>query len=206
MSAKRGRFQVTEYVKQWLDQISNDPDREVKARLARLRRGVGKKPGELPELWCEFLQSRDCQDMPKTWYSWHSSGIPTYEEWAVYTTLTLFALHQQGRDIQKEYVHQEGKSLGAAAAELVKEKDDQERIWRRFCKVSTADDMEELNYYLRGMVQLFKANEIGLDYVKLAGDLYDFQYREIVDRVRLRWGEDFYRIRMTDDEGGTKNE
>lgn len=63
----------------------------MRAQLAMLRRGVGKKPGDLPELWGILFG-----DLPEEFLS--VSGEPTREEWAVYTALTLYALHQQGSE------------------------------------------------------------------------------------------------------------
>ena len=34
---------------------------------------------------------------------------------------------------------------------------------------------------------------VRLDYVRLAADLYDLQFPEASQRVRLRWGQDYYR-------------
>lgn len=65
---------------------------------------------------------------------------------------------------------------------------------QRFGSVITASDMSELSHHLRGMIQLFKANNVHLDYVQLAGDLLDFQYQDSRRKVQLRWGEDFYHI------------
>ena len=48
-----------------------------KAMLANLRRGIGKTPGELPELWGAFLN-----EMPSELYG--NSGMPSEAEWAVY--------------------------------------------------------------------------------------------------------------------------
>lgn len=205
--------QVSDYVSRRIDRISKAPDSAARASMARLRRGVGKTPGAVPELWGEFLV-----DMPEECFSKYASGIPSEAEWAAYTALTLFALHQQGRDMKAEFVHQKKQSLGTAAAELVRaeaENEDgrkkteeeiekiRERVWRRFYQAASAADMLELSHYLRGMVQLFKAGGIGLDYGKLAEDLFYFQFPDRRDRVRLRWGEDFYRIRKT--EGETDN-
>ena len=190
------REQVSNHVQDYWERISQAPDRAVKASLARLRRGVGKAPGAAPELWGEFLQA-----MPENFYN-HSPDSPSYAQWAVYIALTLLALHQQGREIQAEPAHQKGKSLGTAAAGLVKNEEDRKRIWRRFYKVAAADDMVEVSYYLRGMVQLLRADGITLDYARLAGDLFDFQFSERADSIRLRWGEDFFRKAEgeTDDE------
>ena len=64
--------------------------RENTKILAELRRGIGKIPGEVPQLWGYFLDS-----MPEEFYG---DNEPSRAEWAVYTSLTLFALHQQGKD------------------------------------------------------------------------------------------------------------
>ena len=135
-----------------------------KAMLANLRRGIGKTPGELPELWGAFLN-----EMPSELYG--NSGMPSEGEWAVYIALTLFALHQQGN---AEPVHCEKVSLGTAAARLMNEKTEEERgrILRRFGPVVTAKSMQELSHHLRGLIQLCKAKGVRLDYVQLAGDIY----------------------------------
>lgn len=157
-----------------------------KAMLANLRRGIGKKPGEIPELWGIILN-----ELPEELY--HNSGEPSVGEWAVYLSLTMFALHQQG---SAEPVHCAGDSLGCVAAKLDEDHDDEgkERVLRRFGPLVTAKDMPELANHLRGMVQLFKAKGIPLDYVKLAEDLYYFQKPDEKKKVQLRWGQDFYCI------------
>lgn len=78
---------------------SNKNESAVRAELARLRRGIGKKPGELPELWELLLD-----DFPTELES--NGAERSKAEWAIYTALTLFALHQQGKDIQREYMFQ----------------------------------------------------------------------------------------------------
>ena len=153
-----------------------------KAALANLRRGIGLKPGEIPELWGEVFRS-----MPEEMYS--RSGLPTAAEWAIYIALTTFALHQQG---QADEMNKEQRSLGRAVGMLCAEPDDEERLLRRFRQVITASDMTELSYYLRGLIQLLKAKGIALDYAQLASDLYEYQFTSSRQRVQLRWGQDFY--------------
>jgi CRISPR system Cascade subunit CasB len=55
--------------------------------------------------------------------------------------------------------------------------------------------VEEVSHHLRGLIQLLKAGNIPLDYPSLAEDLYQFQFPEMKDSVRLQWGRQFYRIR-----------
>jgi CRISPR system Cascade subunit CasB len=154
--------------------------------LAELRRGVGKAPGELPQLWGYFLET-----MPEDFYG---NMEPSRAEWAVYTAITLFALHQQGKDTVLKPMQKDGQSFGSALSCLVHDSNDRERITRRFNTIATANSMEELTYYMRGAIQLLRGEDIELDYSKLAGDIYCFQFPELVSRVRLRWGQDFYRM------------
>lgn len=155
-----------------------------KAKLARLRRGVGKEPGELPELWGFFL----CE-IPDNMLS--RDGEPTRAEWAIYLSLTLFAVHQQSKS---ESVHAEKISLGKAAAGLLDEKTDEERerVMRRFGPVLTAKDMPELSHHLRCFVELLRAKGINLDYVQLAMDIFEFQFEDSKKKVQLLWAQDFY--------------
>ncbi len=168
-----------------------------RAMLAKLRRGIGKEPGEVPELF-EILFS----DMPEELYG--KGDEPSYAVWAIYTTLTLFALHQQGKDHPMSVDGEAGgkktgNSLGAAVGYLVKkvvkkDKDREPAIKRRFDAVSTANEFTEFAHHARGLIQLLRAGDIVLDYPRFAEDLYWYQFDEVRNRIRLRWGEDYYRI------------
>ena len=165
----------------------------VGAALAKLRRGIGRPPGSMPEIWeltidglPESLQSHD--------------GIPTKGEWAVHTALTLYALHQQGKDVASESMNREGTPLGRAIRSLVETEDDEPRVKRRFDAAATASSMEEFSYHLRGLVQLLKAKKVPLDYSRLTEELYWFQIPEKRDQVRLKWGQDFYYIKTGKEE------
>ncbi len=164
-----------------------------RAMLAKLRRGIGKQPGELPELF-EILFS----DMPEELYG--QGDEPSYAEWAIYTSLTLFALHQQGKDRPMSAGGKiEGKntsnSLGAAVGCLVKQDKEREpAIKRRFDAVLTSNEFTEFAHHARSLIQLLRGGDITLDYPRFAVDLYWYQFDEIRNRIRLRWGEDYYRI------------
>ena len=150
--------------------------------LAELRRGVGKKPGELPELWGMIF---DCIPEELEGKSGASDA-----EWAVYTALTLYALHCQGseRDMNVKDI-----SVGKAAAGLVESDDDIERVTDRLGPVVTAVSPDDLAYHMRGLVHLLKSKDIPLDYAALAKDLYLFNDTDRADAVKLKWGRDFYR-------------
>ena len=163
---------------------SNSPA-EQKAALANLRRGVGHLPGEVPQLWGVFLS-----DMPEKMYG--RDGQPSREEWAIYTALTLFALHQQGHDPAREPMHREGEPLGRAVARLATNEEEMKRILHRLNAAATANSIVGLSHYLRGLIQLLRSQRIPLDYTVLAGDIFLYQNPDTAGQVRLRWGQDFF--------------
>ena len=165
-------------------------DSIVRGRLANLRRGAGKRPGDDPRVWGILFA-----DLPEDMMARY--GEPSREEWAIHTALTLFAVHQQGNDPHQRGMNQKDISLGDAAARLVAadggDEDARERVARRFHRVALAPDMAAMAYYLRSFVQLLRAKDIGLDYPKLAKELYQYQLPDGAASVRLQWGQDFYR-------------
>ena len=190
--------QIEDYMRRRLSDFASDPNAgRVRAQLAMLRRGVGRKPGDMPDLWGLLFA-----DMPEEMMS--RTAEPTAAEWAVYTALTLYATHQQGTEMNRQNMHtgQGAGRLGKAVARLGKNADDRERIARRFNAFATASDMTEAAHHLRGLIQLLRAEEIPLNYIRLAGDLYRFQNPEYAPDVRLSWGQDFYwrKPDETDDE------
>ena len=178
-----------------IDSLLKERSPWSRAMLAKLRRGIGKQPGELPEL-LEILLG----GMPEEMYG--KDGKPSYAEWAIYTALTLFALHQQGKEKDrpmsvagKPEDNVAGNSLGAAVGYLVKRDRKREpAIKRRFDAVITANDFTELSYHARGLVQLLRAEDIPLDYPRFAEDLYWYQFDERRNHIRMKWGEDYYRL------------
>lgn len=192
--------QITaEKIKRILE-LSNEGQR--KAVLANLRRGAGRPPGELPELWGEFLEEMSGDPRWNTRFGANMTG-PSPEEWAVYTAMTLFAIHQQGHDPAKDRMHTDGVALGTAAAQCaIPDGGDTsedarkalfERVRRRFNIAATSENMEKLSWHLRGLVQIMSSKSVSLDYGLLARDLYLYQNPAMRNGVRLQWGRDLYR-------------
>ncbi len=188
---------VKNYVRRRLRQWQTESnEHRMRADLANLRRGIGKKPGELPELWGLLFQ-----DFPEELMS--EKGQPTWAEWAVSGALTLYALHQQGAD---RNAYADGQRLGMAISRLAgKGEGRQEAVRRRFNSFATAKTMPECMHHLRGLIQLMRSENIPLDYAELAGDLYEFQTAEGAPKVRLRWGQDFYRNMSQNEKGEEDN-
>ena len=173
---------------------SMDRESQVKATLANLRRGVGKVPGELPELWGVLFQN-----FPEKLNEKASETEPSKAEWAAYLSLTLYALHQQGHDIVTANMNCDRVGLGSAVRRLIPDGEEAESssVFRRFQTLATSSDIKELSNHLRGIIQLLSQAGIGLDYVKLSEDLYHYQFEESSDGVRLKWGRQYF--------GGIKN-
>lgn len=183
------------YKVSWL--TGNTNDSSARATLAKLRRGIGRSPGSMPELWEATLK-----DLPQELMG--RGQDPSKGEWAVYTTLTLWALHQQGKDLRQQCMSKGGESFGIALRRLVSDDDEEKRIKRRFDAVSTSNSMEEFSHHLRGLIQLLKGKTIPLDYPALAEDLYWLQFPNTRDSVRLRWGRDFYRPPKSEEDDSKK--
>lgn len=160
-----------------------------KGMMANIRRGVGKYPGEIPELWGLIFNN-----MPEELLGTRGASPA---EWAVYTALTLYALHQQGNE---KFMNVEDVSVGKAASMLVHNEDDEDRIRRRLGLVVTATSPSDLAYHLRGVIQLLSREEIGLDYARLARELYLMNYEERSKDIKLAWGRDFYIRKKAEDE------
>ena len=184
------------YTAQQLHRLQALPDNQRRAELAKLRRGIGRAPGELPELWGSFLL-----EMPERF---QGRSTPSAAEWAVYLALTLYAVHQQGND---RPMNCPGSTLGRAVRQLAERNTPAGQDWteasvlRRFNALATAEEITEISHHLRGMIQLLSAAKDGgipLDYPQLAADLYELQctdprYTQLPANVRLRWGQDLCR-------------
>lgn len=183
---------IRRFVSSKLDWLHKMPENAYRAELANLRRGAGKKPGDLPELWGTILK-----DMPEEFQG--KDGEASCEEWAIYIALTTFAVHQQGRS-QNEWMSSDCP-FGSAVRKLSPNEDDSfERVLRRFNAFATAADIDEAAHYLRGLAQLLRSEGISFDYPELAADLHCFQTYEGASKMRLKWGQDFYCIKKKENE------
>lgn len=179
---------IGETVARKLGRLKNNPlEPAVRAELAKLRKGLGKKPGELPELWESLFL-----DMPQQLEGRGQEASSA--EWAIYTVLTLYAMHQQGRSVKDDNMNRRGQSLGSAVAMLaLHERSSEEAIQRRYNAMATAANINELVWHLKGIIQLLRQRGLPIDYVELAGELYQYQDLRRRTSVRLNWGRDFYR-------------
>ncbi len=178
------KSEVKSFVRSRINEIGSFPDSKSIAVLARLRRGIGKRPGEIPELW-EWMMTDEQLRFSE----------PTYEEWASYIALTLYAFHQQGNDIKQHQMNTDKRDFAQAMSLLSGgDKEARNRIQNRMNQIANSDSIEMLAALLRQMVSLLRKEGIGFDYSKLAEDLFEYQYPDGRPHVLLRWGRSFCQI------------
>jgi CRISPR system Cascade subunit CasB len=162
--------------------LSDDSKSSARATKAKLRRAAGKTAGECPEVWDSVLFELPevLQDNQRALNSIHLA-------------MTLFAIH--GR-------HVAGMGLGAAMKRLAPPGDEASKSKkRRFDAAITSSGYKELANHLRGLVQLFKQADIGLDFARLAEDVYCFLAdSDSKIKVTLKWGKDYYHFNKTENE------
>ena len=171
--------------------LTNGPD--SKGNLAQIRRGVGKRLDESYETW-QFILS----EIPEQLLSKTPDCTPTPAENAIFTAITLFAVHQQS---QTNSVNKSGSSFGEAVGKMARNSVN-DSIKKRFDAVITSNDLEELTNHARGLINLMRFSDIGIgfDYALFAKDLYYFQFPDSRRSVVFRWGQDYYRNDLKKDE------
>lgn len=162
--------------------------------LSACRRGLGKKPMDVPGMWSYIVPVRDKA----------SHFEKDRVEIAVHHALALYATHQQSRrELNSPSVHQrrsDGKRLGLGemsrrlARNDVAPRDLDTGVRRRFHAAATSVSIDELVGHLRGLVTLLRGAGLPLDYLQLAQDMADWQLPERRARVRRQWGRDFHHV------------
>lgn len=161
--------------RRFIDYLQDFVDREDRAPLAMLRRGLGKVPWEAAEMHRYVLPFvRD----DARWG----------EEEAYYQVAALFAWHQ--RDWHREEGGAAGRltNFGASFAWLARETGS-ESIEARFVALLNchADDLPE---HLRHGVGLLKAHDIPIDWERLLRDLQGWERED--RRVQRAWARAYW--------------
>ena len=117
------------------------------------------------------------------------SSWPSRSEWAAFTALTLFAVHQQS---QSKAMHENRTGLGYAIGRLAQRRDS-ESIKPRFDALVLTRTTGGLVHHLRSLVTILRDEQIPVDYGRLAQDLASTRDRGGWDRVALAWARDFAR-------------
>lgn len=157
----------------------------ARADLARLRRGLGKAAGSVPEIWALTVGA-----VPPR-LAWDRDE-PSFAEQAAHAALTLYAVHQQSKPVP---MHVRGVSFGHAVGRLRSSGQfSEEAVTRRFMAAATAGSAEGALIHLRGLITQLRTERIGFDYAAFADDLVGLLTPGRAQQVRLAWGRAFYRV------------
>ncbi|MET7639612.1 type I-E CRISPR-associated protein Cse2/CasB [Streptomyces sp. NPDC005438] len=160
------------------------------SRLAQLRRGAGKAPEEVPELFGLTGTERLYTEGGRGRSSKHAPV-------AVHLAVTLYALHQQSQ--RSHRMHVPGRRLGGAVRALMPPGEIDEALRRRFVRVAGADSANVLAYRLRDVVLLLRRAGEPLDYARLADQLERALDSGKRLQVRQEWGREFHSWRPPKD-------
>lgn len=173
-----------------LEAPKDDP--ETALELAWLRRGAGRMPEDVPDLWKTVSEGLP-EGFPRG-----SKGSASPEEWAYFTAVALFALHQEGHDRKDQSMYKGGTSFGTAACILSTDKKSGERDplarerFNRLADLAVSPCTRDLSRALKNYVLLLKDQSVPVDYGMLAEDIYCSRSLETTRDVLFRWGWDFY--------------
>lgn len=162
----------------------NHAESNARSVLSRLRRAGMTDPGRDPLGW--WAASEDVLgDLPQGDIG--HGDEPSVSEWAAFTAITLFAVHQQS---QRSPAHVAGSDLGSAVGAL-RRRTDSGSVKQRLDAVMLAPTPSALRYHLRSLITLLSAHDIALDYGRLAEDLRALRSPQRRPGVVVRWGRGY---------------
>lgn len=182
---------VAQHIGRWQPGYLADDSAAV-AALARLRRGAGKEPHQVPDL-LGLVDTGQLYGGGEDSRRWPREADLDRAEGAVHVALTLWALHQQskGTGMHRHDSRERPAGLGAAVRSLMAPDKIDDAVLKRFVRAGTAPHLAGLAQRLREIVLLLRREDIPLDYVLLARQLHLWQLPGGRDRIRRDWGRSF---------------
>ena len=130
------------------------------------------------------------------------TGKPTIFETAIYTTVYLYAIHQQSQD---QFVFgragnddtADGVTFWAALSNFRRDENAQKALDRRVRAVLKSTNITSVINGITHLVAILKAGSTHqkIDYARLASELYVFQIGfKQAREVQLAWGQQYYRF------------
>ena len=157
-----------------------------KALLAGIRDSIGKELANAPQVWPLLFAN-----LPEE-YLGDKSRI-TAEENAIYLSLQIYAVMQQGSSKSEREDEKPTRNIGESLRSLRGDESKTKAMDERFNTMVTAGSFEELSHYLRQMIKILKANidTPSVDYPKLAKDLFWMQKGK-QDNILMDWARAYY--------------
>lgn len=147
-----------------------------RAALAALRRGLGKRPGEVAEMfpyvipWCSHLSEQRQDDY--------------------FLVAALFAQHQGASGPNPVSADPLRNNLGASFR-LVADRSGSSSIEKRFLAVLSAS-RDELDDHLRHTISLMRAHNVGIEWVQLLRDLSG--WNSPTRYIQRRWAQGYWQL------------
>lgn len=173
--------------------LSSTLDRpDTKKILATARKSIGRPLTESTELMAYIYPL-----LPENFIT-EFSGLG-YKEKAIISTIQLYSVHQQSEptSVNLKYEKREeykNRNLGYSLSKLRDPKGDSQATDKRFSRLISSQNYEDLIYNLRHLIRLAKKEQIKIDYPKLSEDLLFYQLGYEED-IKIAWMKEYYRNR-----------
>ena len=151
-----------------------------KAILAVIRDSIGKELTNAPQVWPMLFAN-----LPEEYLG--NKARVTAEENAIYLSLQIYALMQQGSSKLERGEEKSTRNIGETLRALRGDESKTKAMDERF------NTIEELSHYLRQMIKILKANVANpsVNYPKLANDLFWMQKGKR-DNILMDWARAYY--------------
>ena len=153
---------------------------EDRAALAALRRGLGRPPGTVPEMYPYVVRFLPKKAYPNSW-----------TEQSYYLIAALYALHPESADKGNLGTH--------FARKLDPNPDLNAAVERRFTALLTAHP-DDLADYLRQAISFLKSKDVEINWHQLMWDVRDWGNPDRQNWVQKRWAREFWGRRDDEDE------
>jgi CRISPR system Cascade subunit CasB len=165
--------QIRTREEQFVEYLTGLVDREDRASLAALRRGLGKAPGEAAEAYRYVVP-------------WLRRDSPPWEDDVYFLVASLFALHQ--KNWKAVASNRRTTNLGASFARMANEVEGGS-VERRFVALLNCD-RDDLPEHLRHAISLLKSKEVPVDWTQLLQQIQDWARYD--RRVQREWARAFW--------------
>lgn len=127
--------------------------------------------------------------------------LPSMHELAAYASMLSYAVHQQS---QTEAMHIRDKKFAYSVGEMVAATSPSSKM--RFDSLNKAQTPSNINYHLRSLITLLRAQSIGFDYGILAADLAQLYSAKYRNAPLMRFSRDFVNgyLKKTEEKPVTK--
>jgi len=167
---------------------TRDSDPTARATLAMLRRGLGKEPGEAPEMY-RYVQPR-------------LAAVAEWDEGRYYLVASLFAAHQVNWH-ETDTPDPRRLNIGASFRQFINAKPESSDSTQRRFEALLECDREELPIHLRHAVSLLKSGDTWIHWEQLLRDIAQWNCEG--KPVQRRWARAYWNGQSPDETDADSN-